>query len=173
MSSDDHEDSLTTPPGGAPAGRTGMPLPARRVVLIGAACVLVGILAGRFVFGGLVLAAAGTGTLAVALSYRAGPRWFSPLSWLVSIAGAIWTAATAGYWWVITAAADASAAVPAIAPALFYIGVGGLVTMAAGLLAAIIVRMVRTRGDSPGRELTKEPGEGHGAAAHPQAEQGE
>ncbi|MEO5315389.1 hypothetical protein PV772_14915 [Pseudarthrobacter sp. CC12] len=115
-----------------PAGSTRMPLPARRLVLIGAACMLVGILAGRFIFGGLVLASAGTGTLAVALSYSAGPRWFSPLSWLVSSAGAIWTAATAGYWWVITAAADASAAAPAIAPALFYIGLGALITMAAG-----------------------------------------
>ncbi|MGY4542642.1 Na+/phosphate symporter [Arthrobacter sp. UYNi723] len=167
MSSDDHEDSLPTPPGGAPAGSTGMPLAARRIVLIGAACVLVGILAGRFVFGGLVLASAGTGTLAVALSYSAGLRWFSPLSWLVSIAGAIWTAATAGYWWVITAAADASAAAPAIAPALFYIGVGAVVTMAAGLLAATILRIVRSRGGRPAPELTKEPGEGHGAAAQP------
>ncbi|MGY2747766.1 hypothetical protein [Arthrobacter sp. UYCu723] len=147
MSSDDHEDSLPTPSVRAPVGSTRMPLPARRLVLIGAACVLVGILAGRFIFGGLVLAAAGTGTLAVALSYRAGPRWFSPLSWLVSIAGAIWTAATAGYWWVITAAADATAAVPVIAPSLFYLGVGGLIVMAAALLAATILRAVSGAGE--------------------------
>lgn len=129
-----------------------MPLPARRLVLIAGACILAGILAGRFLFAGLVLAAAGITVLAVALSYRVGGRWFSPVSWVVCAAGGVWTAAVAGYWLSVSAAADASEEVPAIAPALFYIGVGSLGIMAAGVLTAAVLRTVRRRTPPPASE---------------------
>jgi len=122
-----------------------MPLAARRLVMIAGGCILVGILAGRFLFAGLVLAAAGVTVLAVALSYRSGGRWFAPVSWTVSVAGGVWTTATAGYWLSVSAAADASEQVPAIVPALFYIGVGSLVVMAGGVLTAAVLRTVRRK----------------------------
>ena len=96
-----------------------MPLAARRLVMIAGGCILVGILAGRFLFAGLVLAAAGVTVLAVALSYRSGGRWFSPVSWTVIVAGGLWTAATAGYWFSVSAAADASEQVPPWCPLFF------------------------------------------------------
>lgn len=122
-----------------------MPLGARRLMLIGAACLPVGVVAGRFIFGGLVLASGGTALVAVALSYRAGKGWFSPLCWVVGMAGALWTGLTAGYWWVITVAADASAGMPAIAAPLYYAGTAALIVMLAGTLAAAIQRIARAR----------------------------
>jgi hypothetical protein len=122
-----------------------MPLSARRLVLIAGACILVGILAGRFLFAGLILAAAGLTVLAVALSYGSGSRWFSPVSWVVCVAGGFWTAATAGYWLSVSTAADASAKVPAIASLLFYGGVACFVIMAGGVLTAIVLRTVQAR----------------------------
>lgn len=122
-----------------------MPLGARRLVLIGSLCVLAGILAGRYFLGGLVLASAGITVLALALSYRVGKAWFSPWSWLVGAGGALWTAATGGYWWLINAAADASSGPPENASLLFYVGIGALVVMIGGVLAAGILRMSRGR----------------------------
>ncbi|MFX1821301.1 hypothetical protein PV768_16090 [Pseudarthrobacter sp. CC4] len=122
-----------------------MPLSARRLVLIAAACILVGILAGRFLFEGLILAAAGIAVLAVALSYGPGSRWFSPVTWVVCVAGTLWTAATAGYWMSVSAAADAAQEVPAVASTLFYIGVGGLVIMAGGVVTAAVLRTLGVR----------------------------
>lgn len=121
-------------------GQAQMPLGARRLVLIGSLAVLAGVLAGRFYFGGLVLASAGTTLLALALSYQPGKSWFSRLSWIVVSAGALWTMATAGYWWLIDAAAVASSGPPENASLLFYFGTGALVVMLAAVLAAAIRR---------------------------------
>lgn len=125
-----------------------MPLAARRLVLIAAICIFVGILAGRFLFAGLVLTAAGIAVLAVALSYRPGGRWFSPLSWVASIAGGLWTAATAGYWFA-GAAAGASKEATAVVPALFSVGAVSLIIMAGAVLTAAVLRTVSRRTSSP------------------------
>lgn len=146
----DQDDTLPGPqPASALPEEARMPLTARRLVLIAAGCILVGILAGRFLFAGLILAAAGITVLAVALSYRAGDRWFSPLSWVVSAAGGLWTAATAGYWLSVTAATNATQEAPAIVPALSSIGTGSFVIMAGGVLAAAVLRTVQRRKSSP------------------------
>lgn len=139
-------------PSSAPLSEARMPLSARRLVLIAGVCILAGILAGRFLFAGLVLAAAGVTVLAVALSYRAGGKWFSPVSWVVSVSGGLWTAATAGYWLSVSAAAGASEEVPAIVPALSYAGLGFLVIMAGGVLTAAVLRTVRRRTSPPASE---------------------
>lgn len=122
-----------------------MPLPARRLVLIAGACILVGILAGRFLFAGLILAAAGMTVLAVALSYGSGSRWFSPMTWVVCVAGGLWTAATAGYWLSVSTAADTWEVIPVPASLLFYAGVGCLVVMVGGVLTAVVLRTLRAR----------------------------
>jgi hypothetical protein len=122
-----------------------MPLWSRRSVLVSAACILVGILAGRFLFAGLILAAAGVAVLAVALSYGTGRRRLSPVTWVVCVAGAVWTAATAGYWLSLSTAADAGREVPAIASPLFYTGTASLVIMAGGVVTAAVLRTVRGR----------------------------
>lgn len=128
-----------------PGGGARMPLGPRRLVLVGSLCVLAGVLAGRYFAGGLVLAAAGAAVLATALSYRVESPWFSPLSWLVSVAGAAWTTVTAGYWWSISAAADSSSGPPESAAVLFYIGFAALIIMSSGSLAGITIRMIRRR----------------------------
>lgn len=133
-------DQDATPPAPQPAALPAedrMPLAARRLVLIAAGCILVGILAGRFLFAGLILAAAGISVLAVALSYRPGDRWFSPLSWLVSISGGLWTAVTASY---LSSGTPQEA--PTIIPAASFASVGPLVVMAGGVLAAVVLRAV-------------------------------
>lgn len=122
-----------------------MPLSSRRLVLVAAACILVGILAGRFLFAGLILAAAGMAVLAVALSYGTGSCRFSPVTWVVCVAGAVWTAATAGYWLSVTTAADTAREVPAIASPLFDTGAASLVIMAGGVVTAAVLRTVRGR----------------------------
>lgn len=140
-----------TTPGGSQAaaaisvGQARMPLGARRLILIGSLGVLAGVLAGRYYFGGLVLAAAGITLLALALSYEAGKSWFSRLSWLVVAAGALWTIATAGYWWLIDAAADGSPGPSENASLVFYLGIGALVVMLGAALSAAILRATRGR----------------------------
>lgn len=129
---------------GLSVGRVQMPLGAKRLVLIGSLCTLAGILVGRYNFGGLVLAAAGVSLVSLALSYRAGKTWFSRTSWLVTAAGALWTAATAGYWWLIAAAAEASSGPAENASLLYYLGMGALVVMLGGVLVAAMLRMPRT-----------------------------
>lgn len=126
-------------------GRARMPLGARRLILTGSLGVLAGVLAGRYYFGGLVLASAGITLLALALSYQTGTSWFSRLSWLVVAAGALWTASTAGYWWLIDAAAGGSSGPPENASLLFYLGIGALVVMLGAVLSAAILRMTRGR----------------------------
>ncbi|AOT05645.1 hypothetical protein ASPU41_16460 [Arthrobacter sp. U41] len=122
-----------------------MPLGPRRLVLVGSLCVLAGVLAGRYFVGGLVLATAGAAVLATALSYRVEKPWFSGLSWLVSVTGAVWTTVTAGYWWSIGAAADSSSGPPESAAVLYYLGLTALIIMSSGSLAGIIIRTIGRR----------------------------
>lgn len=128
-----------------PVVRARMPLAARRLILIGSLGVLAGVLAGRYYFGGLVLAAAAITLVALGLSYQAGTSWFSRLSWLVVAAGALWTMATAGYWWLINAAADASSGPAENASLLLFLGTGALVVMVSAVLSAAILRINRGR----------------------------
>ncbi|WP_346958318.1 hypothetical protein [uncultured Arthrobacter sp.] len=143
-------DDYSTPGGlqaaaAIPVGQARMPLGARRIILIGSLGVLAGILAGRYYFGGLVLASAGITLVALALSYQTGKPWFSRLSWLVVAAGALWTATTAGYWWLIDAAADASSGSSENASLVFYLGIAALVVMLGATLSAAILRATRGR----------------------------
>ncbi|UKA68399.1 hypothetical protein LFT44_08460 [Arthrobacter sp. FW306-05-C] len=146
----DRDESLQHQVPTSPDSRPRMPLSARRLMLVAAVGILLGILAGRFLFAGLILAAAGMTAVAVALSYRPGSRWFSPVTWVVCVAGALWTAATAGYWLTVTTAADAGQQVPAIASPLFYGGAGCLVIMAGGVVTAAVLRTLRARKTPPG-----------------------
>ncbi|MEO5780886.1 hypothetical protein [Arthrobacter sp. PAMC25284] len=143
MTDDDATTGGSQAAGEISVGRPRMPLGARRLVLIGGLGALAGVLAGRYYFAGLILAAAGITLLALALSYRTGTPWFSRLSWLVLAAGALWTASTAGYWWLIDAAANGAARPPGNTSLLFYLGIGSLVIMLATVLAAVILRGTR------------------------------
>jgi hypothetical protein len=130
---------------GEGAGGPGMPVGARRLFIIGCLGVLGGILAGRFYFNGLVLAVAGASVMGLALTYRDKKPWFSPMSWLVCVAGVLWTAITAAYGWSISTAADAASALSGYASVLFYSGVAMLIVMGGGVAAAVVARMVRRR----------------------------
>jgi hypothetical protein len=121
----------------------GMPLGARRLLLIGGLCIPAGLIGGSYLFGLQLLALAGVTLIAVALSYRPGRIWFSPVSWVTAAAGALWTAFTAVYYLAIIAAADASAPLPGYAPVLFNAGAAGVAVMAAAAGAGLVVRMVR------------------------------
>jgi hypothetical protein len=123
----------------------GMPLGARRLLLIGGLCVPVGLVAGPYVLGAQLLAVAGVIMVAVALSYRRDGRWFSRWSWLVTATGVFWLAATAAYWGSIIVAADASTPSPAFAPALFNAGLACFGIMALAALAAMMLRMIDAR----------------------------
>jgi len=122
------------------AGAAGMPLGARRLVLIGGLCIPAGLVAGPYLFGLQLLAVAGAVAVAIALSYRQGEQWFSPWSWLTAAAGTVWIAATIGYWATIAAAAEAAAALSAWSAVLFYVGVGAVVLMAVGALGGVVAR---------------------------------
>lgn len=127
----------------APAPETpGMPLGAKRLVLLGCLGVLGGVLVGRFLFAGLVLAAAGITAVSIALSYRTAKPWFSPLSWVVGVAGVLWTAVTAAYGWSISAG-NAPSAGSAYSSVLLNAGTLALGLMGAGVLAAVVLRTLR------------------------------
>lgn len=142
----------------SPSERAGMPLSARRLILIGSVCVLAGVLAGRFLFGGLVLASAGIALLATALSYGIGRPWFSPISWFVAIAGLSWTALTAAYGWSIPSTASPSAP-PGQTSLLFYSGAAALALMTGGTLAAGTLRILRRRRKNPAPTTGDDPSE--------------
>jgi len=125
---------------GDPAVPAGMPLGARRLVLIGGLCIPVGLVAGPYLFGIQLIAIAGVVAVSVALAYGNGTSWFKRWSRLTAGAGAVWIATTIGYWLTIMAAADASAPVPEGPSALFYIGVVAFVVMAAAVLAGTVAR---------------------------------
>lgn len=135
----------------SPAGDSGaedpsrMPVAARRLVLLGCAGVLLGVLVGRFLFGGLVLAAAGIVAIAVALSYRADRPWFWSLSWFVCLTGICWTAITAAYGWLISNANPAASSSTVSTSFLFYTGAVALVLMTGGVLTAAVLRAAARR----------------------------
>lgn len=142
------DDSTTGGPQSAAANavdRARMPLGARRLILIGSLGILAGVLAGRYYFGGLILASAGITLLAMALSYQAGKPWFSRLTWLVAAAGTLWTTTTAWYWWLMDAAANEASGPVENASLAINLGAGALLVMLAGMLTAVITRWNRRR----------------------------
>ncbi|MCO4254509.1 hypothetical protein [Pseudarthrobacter cellobiosi] len=127
-------------PGGDQGRTAGMPLGARRLVLIGGLCIPVGLVAGPYLFGIQLIAVAGVVAISVALSYGIGRAWFTRWPRLTAAAGGAWMAATIGYWLTIMAAADASAPVPEVSSVLFSTGVAAVIMMAAAVLAGTIAR---------------------------------
>lgn len=117
-----------------------MPLAARRLVLVGGLCIPVGLVAGPYLLGLQLLAVAGVVAVAVALSYRSGPVWFSRWSWLTAAAGTFWVSVTIAYWLTIVAAADATAAPSGWTPVLFNVGACAVALMAVGTAAGVIAR---------------------------------
>lgn len=135
---DDGQNPMPTSPGTEPAA--GMPLGARRLVLIGGLSIPVGLVAGPYLLGLQLVAIGGAVAVAVALSYSPGRAWFSRWSWLTAAAGSVWMAATVAYWGTIVAAADASGPLSGWSPVLFNVGAGGLVIMAAATAGAAFAR---------------------------------
>lgn len=122
-----------------------MPLGARRLVLVGGLCVPVGLVAGPYLFGLQLLAVAGVVAVAVALSYRRGPAWFSRWSWLAAGGGALWVLATVAYWLSIVAAVDGSSAPSDLPTVLFNLGLVALAIMACGTITGWISRVLSDR----------------------------
>lgn len=135
-----HDPAVSPQPGSDPVLPVGMPLGARRLVLIGGLCIPIGLVAGPYLFGLQLIAVAGVVAVSVALSYGTGSTWFSRWPRLTAAAGGAWIAATIVYWLTIKAAADAAAPAPEATSVLFYIGVGAVVMMAAAVLAGAVVR---------------------------------
>lgn len=67
----------------------GMPLGARRLVMIGGLCVPLGLVAGPYILGGQLLSVAGIIMVAAALSYSTDGPWFSRWSWIATAAGVL------------------------------------------------------------------------------------
>lgn len=132
--------------GGDQGRTTGMPLGARRLVLVGGLCIPVGLLAGPYLFGVQLLAVAGVVAVSIALSYGLGPAWFTRWPRLAAAAGGAWIAATISYWLTVVAAADAPdlALAPEVSSVLFFTGVAAFTVMAAAVLAGTVAR-VRSR----------------------------
>lgn len=114
---------------------TGMPLAARRLLLIGGLSVPVGLVAGPYLFGLQLLAVAGMVAIAIAMSYSRGQPWLSMWSYVVAAAGAVWVGATTAYWLSIMAAANATASAGGFTTGLLVAaGVALLFTAAAALV---------------------------------------
>ncbi|WP_051629056.1 hypothetical protein [Arthrobacter sp. UNC362MFTsu5.1] len=141
--STEHPIPAHTPEASAAAGT--MPLGARRLLIIGGLLIPVGMLMGPYILMAQILAPAGVALIAVALSYQTGARWFSRLSWATAVAGGLWVAAIAAYYATIMIAADASAPLPPSAQVLFITGTVFFAAMAAAFLAAMIIRITKTR----------------------------
>lgn len=139
-----HSPATPSPQGDNPAPPAGMPLGARRLVLVGGLCIPVGLVAGPYLFGLQLLAVAGVAAVSVALSYGTGRAWFTLWPRVTAGAGVSWIAATVGYWLTVVSAADASVPVPEVSSVLFYAGVAAFVLMAAAVLAGTAAR-IRSR----------------------------
>lgn len=126
--------------GGDPVRTPRMPLGARRLVLIGALCIPIGLVAGPFLFGIQIIAVAGVVLVGVALSHGTGKAWFTRWPRLTTAAGAVWVAATIAYWLTIMAAADAAVPAPEASSVLFNIGVAAFTLMAAAVIAGTVAR---------------------------------
>lgn len=123
-----------------------MPLGARRLLMIGGLCVPVGLVAGPYLLPAQMLAVAGIVLLAIALSHRAGKRWFSRWSLAVTVTGLLWLAATAAYYATIMLAADAAAPLPVFAQVFFNAGAVFFAAMAGATVTAVAIRMLTNRG---------------------------
>ncbi|MDE8669992.1 hypothetical protein PY310_15530 [Pseudarthrobacter sp. H3Y2-7] len=130
---------------GPTPGPAGMPLGGRRLLMIGGLCIPVGLVAGPYLLPAQLLTVVGIVLLAVALSYRAGKRWFSRWSLAVTVAGALWLAATAAYHATIMIAADAAAPLPGVAQVLFNTGAVFFAAMAVTTITAVVMRMLANR----------------------------
>ena len=117
-----------------------MPLGARRLVLIGGACIPIGLVTGPFLFGMQIIAVAGIAAVSVALSHGNGKAWFTPWPRLTTVAGVAWIAATIAYWLTIMAAADAAVPVSEASSVLFSAGVAAFAVMAVAVLAGTVAR---------------------------------
>ncbi|MFW0772797.1 hypothetical protein ACLRGI_06480 [Paenarthrobacter nitroguajacolicus] len=137
-------------PPSAPAEAAKMPVGARRLVLIGGLCIPVGLVAGPYLFGLQLVAVAGAVAVAVALSYRREPVWFSRWSWLAAAAGGLWVIATVGYWLSIMAAVDGTSAPSGLPNLLFYLGLVALGVMVLATIAGWISRFLADRRASAG-----------------------
>lgn len=113
---------------------TGMPLAARRLLLIGGLAVPVGLVAGPYLFGLQLLAVAGIVGIALALSYGRGSSWLSVWSCVVAAAGAAWVGATIAYWVSVMAAANGSASAASFTTGLLVAAGVALVFTAASAL---------------------------------------
>lgn len=155
------ENTMPEGPQGAasptPGQSGGMPLAARRLLMIGGLCLPVGLVAGPFLLPAQLLALAGIVLLAVAFSYRAGKRWFSRWSMAVAIAGVLWLAATAAYYASIMIAADAAAPLPGFAQLLFNAGAVCFAVMAVAAVTAVALRMLASRRGAGGRTASPLP----------------
>lgn len=127
-------------PGNDPARPSGMPLGARRLLLLGGLSIPIGLVAGPYLFGIQLLSVAGVVAVSVALSYQIGRPWFRLWPRLTAAAGAAWTAATISYWVTVVTAADSSAPAPDASPTVFNIGVAAFVAMALIVLAGTVAR---------------------------------
>lgn len=132
-------------PGGATGRPQGMPLGARRLVLIGGLSIPIGLVAGPFLFGIQIIAVAGVAAVSVALSHGIGTAWFTRWPRLTAAAGAAWVAATTAYWLTIMAAAEAAVPASEASTVLFYIGVAAFTLMAAAVLAGTVARFKSRR----------------------------
>nr|WP_246223361.1 hypothetical protein [Pseudarthrobacter psychrotolerans] len=125
---------------GTASPTAGMPLGARRLVLVGGLCIPVGLLAGSYLFGLQLLAVAGVVAISVALSYGTGRTWFALWPRVTAGAGAAWIVATIAYWLTVVSAADVSAPVPEVSSVLLSAGVVAFMVMAAAVLAGTVAR---------------------------------
>ncbi|WP_148258201.1 hypothetical protein [Pseudarthrobacter phenanthrenivorans] len=140
-----------------PAQSGGMPLAARRLLMIGGLCLPVGLIAGPFLLPAQLLAVAGVVLLAVAVSYQAGKRWFSRWSVAIVVAGGLWLAATAAYYASIMIAADVSAPLPGFAQILYNAGAVCFAAMAIAAVTAIVLRMLAGRRAASDRTIEPRP----------------
>lgn len=122
-----------------------MPLGAKRLFILGCLAVLCGVVAGRFVFVGLLLAVAGLAGVAVALSYGTGETWFGRMPRAVAAAGALWIAVTAGYGGTVSPAASRSGATQGLAGPLLLAGWVAFALVCGLVLAAIAGRLLGSR----------------------------
>lgn len=127
-------------PGGDPARAYGMPLGARRLVLMGGVCIPIGLVSGPFLFGVQIIAVVGIVAVSVALSHGNGETWFARWPRLTTVAGVAWIAVTIAYWLTIMVAADAAVPASEASSVLFSVGVAAFAVMAVAVLAGTVAR---------------------------------
>lgn len=133
--------STRTPGASGPAS----PLWSRRLILIGAVCIPVGLLGGSYVLLVQLVAVAGIAMIAMGMSYGAQPPVFSRWTRGVGALGALWVLFTAGYLVAVMAAADFNMESGALVPVLYNGGLACAIAMAVVAVIAISRRAVAQR----------------------------